>query len=45
VLPISETDSAHISSLAEAEVLIVHPEHEPTRAAGDIVETIPLVGL
>ncbi|HEV7719235.1 MAG TPA: gephyrin-like molybdotransferase Glp [Arsenicitalea sp.] len=45
VLPISETDSAHISSLALAEVLIVHHELAPARQAGDIVETIPLVSL
>lgn len=42
VLPIAETDSAHSSSLAAANALIVQPENDPGRQAGDIVEIIPL---
>jgi molybdopterin molybdotransferase len=44
VQPIRETDSAHTSSLAQAEALIVQREHEPERQAGDVVEVIPLWG-
>jgi molybdopterin molybdotransferase len=42
VAPISETDSAHTSSLARADVLIVQPVGDPGQPAGEIVEVIPL---
>lgn len=42
VLPISETDSAHTSSLAAADALIVQPENDPGTPAGEIVDIIPL---
>src|SRR5665213_3090637 len=42
VAPISETDSGHSSSLAEADALIIQPEDSPGLAAGEIVEIIPL---
>ena len=42
VTPISETDSGHSSSLAEADALIIQPEDSPGIAAGEIVEIIPL---
>lgn len=41
-LPSSETDSAHIASLAAADALIVQPENDPGLAAGDIVDLIAL---
>lgn len=42
VEPIAQTDSGHMSSLAAADVLIIQPEFDPGRAAGDIVDVIPL---
>jgi len=42
VMPLAETDSGHIASLAAADVLIVQPEHDPGRPAGSMVEIIPL---
>jgi molybdopterin molybdotransferase len=42
VLPIAETDSNHSLSLASADALIIQPEDDPGRPAGDIVEIIPL---
>jgi len=42
VRPISETDSAHLSSFARANALIVHPEDSPALPVGHIVEIIPL---
>ena len=42
VTPIFETDSAHSSSLALADALIVQPEDHPGAAPGEIVEVIPL---
>jgi molybdopterin molybdotransferase len=42
VTPISETDSAHTSSLGRADVLIVQPENDPGTAAGELVDIIPL---
>lgn len=42
LLPISQTDSGHTSSLARADMLIVQNEHDPGQAAGTIVEAIPL---
>lgn len=43
VLPILQTDSAHSSSLALADGLIVQPADDPGRNAGDLVEFLPLV--
>ena len=42
VTPIFETDSAHSSSLALADALIVQPEDHPGAPPGEIVEVIPL---
>ncbi len=40
VLPISETDSAHTSSMARANVLIVQPPLDPGQPAGALVEAL-----
>jgi len=40
--PFSQTDSAHLSSLARANALIVQPEDDPGRIEGDLVEVIGL---
>lgn len=40
LLPISETDSGHTSSLAAADALIVQPEFDPGQAVGTVVEAI-----
>ncbi len=40
LLPISEVDSGHTSSLAQADMLIVQPEHDPGQPTGVIVEAI-----
>jgi molybdopterin molybdotransferase len=42
VTPVSETDSAHTSSLGRADVLIVQPEGDPGLPGGELVEIIPL---
>jgi molybdopterin molybdotransferase len=42
VMPLSETDSAHTSSLARADALIVQLEDDPGTPAGEMVEVIPL---
>lgn len=42
VTPIAETDSAHTSSLARADVLIVQAEDDPGQPAGELVSVIPL---
>ena len=42
VRPILETDSAHGSSLAAADALIVQRENDPGQPPGEIVEVIPL---
>jgi molybdopterin molybdotransferase len=42
VMPISEMDSSHSSSLAAADALIVQPENDPGMGAGSIVQVIPL---
>jgi molybdopterin molybdotransferase len=42
VMPITETDSGHIASLAAADGLIVQPEDSPALAAGTVVDVIPL---
>lgn len=40
--PIPTTDSAHLSSLASADILIISPENAPAKAPGDIVTCIAL---
>jgi molybdopterin molybdotransferase len=40
VLPISETDSAHTSSMARAKILIVQPPLDPGQPAGALVEAL-----
>lgn len=40
--PFAQTDSAHLSSLARADALIVQPENDPGLTAGDLVEVILL---
>jgi molybdopterin molybdotransferase len=42
VVPLSETDSAHTSSFARADALIVQLENDPGTPAGELVEVIPL---
>lgn len=42
LLPISQTDSGHTSSLAQAEMLIVQPEFDPGRPEGTILEALPV---
>lgn len=42
LLPISETDSGHTSSLAAADALIVQPEFDPGQQAGTIVSALPI---
>lgn len=42
LLPISQTDSGHTSSLAHADMLIAQPEHDPGQAAGAIVQAIAI---
>lgn len=45
VLPIAQTDSGHTSSMAHADMLIVQPELDPGRSAGQLVETIPITAI
>jgi molybdopterin molybdotransferase len=40
ILPITQTDSGHTSSMAGADMLIVQPEHDPGQHPGTIVEAI-----
>lgn len=42
LLPISETDSGHTSSLAAADALIVQPEFDPGQTAGAVVSALPI---
>jgi molybdopterin molybdotransferase len=42
LMPISEVDSGHTSSLAQADMLIVQPEHDPGQPAGIVVEAISI---
>lgn len=42
LLPISETDSGHTSSLAAADALIVQPENDPGQTAGTVVSALPI---
>jgi molybdopterin molybdotransferase len=44
LLPIAQTDSGHTSSMAQAQMLIVQPEHDPGQPRGTIVDAIPLDG-
>ena len=44
VMPISQTDSGHTSSMANADMLIVQPEADPGQPAGTPVEAIPIDG-
>lgn len=44
LLPIAQTDSGHTSSLAQADMLIVQPEHDPGQFPGTLVDAIPLDG-
>ncbi|HTM76849.1 MAG TPA: gephyrin-like molybdotransferase Glp, partial [Devosia sp.] len=40
LMPISEVDSGHTSSLAQADMLIVQPEHDPGQPVGTVVDAI-----
>jgi molybdopterin molybdotransferase len=42
--PILETDSGHLSSLADADVLLIQPEDDPGQPVGALVPVIPFVG-
>jgi molybdopterin molybdotransferase len=42
LLPISQTDSGHTSSLARADMLIIQPENDPGQPPGTVVEAIPI---
>lgn len=42
LLPISQTDSGHTSSLAHADMLIIQPEYDPGQSAGTIVEALAI---
>jgi molybdopterin molybdotransferase len=44
LLPISETDSGHTSSLARADMLLVQPEYDPGQPTGALAAAIPLDG-
>lgn len=38
--PIAQTDSGHTSSLSDADLLIIQPEHDPGQPSGTLVEAI-----
>ncbi len=40
--PVSQTDSGHTSSLADADMLIVQPENDPGQPTGTLVEALPI---
>jgi molybdopterin molybdotransferase len=42
LLPISQTDSGHTSSLSRADMLIIQPEHDPGQPIGALVEALPI---
>lgn len=42
LLPIAQTDSGHTSSLAQADMLIMQPEHDPGQQVGTIVEALAI---
>ncbi|WP_127071073.1 molybdopterin molybdotransferase MoeA [Pelagibacterium lentulum] len=41
-VPIGETDSGHLSSLAQSDCLIIQPENAPAMGAGTLVDVLPL---
>ena len=45
VMPVAETDSGHVSSIATANCLIEQAENDPGLPAGAAVQVIPLTGL
>ncbi|WP_268904420.1 MoeA family protein [Devosia aurantiaca] len=42
LLPITQTDSGHTSSLSKADMLITQPEHDPGQKAGAKVEALSI---
>ncbi len=40
--PIAQTDSGHTSSLSQADMLLVQPEHDPGLPAGTFAEALPI---
>jgi molybdopterin molybdotransferase len=44
LLPVSQTDSGHTSSLAHADMLIVQPENDPGQPIGTLVDALPIDG-
>ncbi|UYO00256.1 MAG: molybdopterin molybdotransferase MoeA [Devosia sp.] len=44
VLPISQTDSGHTSSLAYADLLIIQPENDAGQQSGTLVAVLPIDG-
>jgi molybdopterin molybdotransferase len=42
VMPITQTDSGHISSLASADALIIQPENDPGQQISTLVSVLPL---
>lgn len=40
LMPIAQTDSGHTSSLAQADMLIIQPEHDPGQPVGALVDAI-----
>src|SRR5690606_28202002 len=42
LLPISQTDSGHTSSLAQADMLIIQPEHDPGQPVGALVGALSI---
>jgi len=42
LMPIAQTDSGHTSSLAQADMLIIQPEHDPGQPIGALVDALPI---
>lgn len=42
LLPITQTDSGHTSSMAHADMLIIQPEHDPGQPAGSVVDAMAI---
>ncbi|WIY54308.1 molybdopterin molybdotransferase MoeA [Devosia sp. YIM 151766] len=42
IMPVSQTDSGHTSSLAYADMLIIQPEHDPGEQEGAMVAALPI---
>ncbi|WEJ56646.1 gephyrin-like molybdotransferase Glp [Devosia sp. FJ2-5-3] len=42
LMPSAQTDSGHTSSLAQADMLIVQPEHDPGQPIGALVDALPI---